>query len=59
MSTSSTTNGNYIKFDYIDFSKTFKSSKKSILEELHIIVKEKEEDKEKYLPIFNPEDLDL
>ncbi len=60
MSASSTNCGDYTFSEFNKYIKIFKeNTKKSILEELHTIVKEEEEDKEKHLPIFNPEDLDI
>ncbi len=48
-------------FDWSDIHTVKKvvKSKKEIVKELHKIVKEQEEDKEKHLPLFNPKDLDL
>ena len=61
MSASSTNCGDYTYSDWSDLKKTLKDSPKKdiILKELRQIAKEEEEDKEKHLPIFNPEDLDI
>jgi hypothetical protein len=61
MSASSTNCGDYTYGDWSDLKKTLKDSPKKdiILKELRTIAKEEEEDKEKYLPLFNPEDLDI
>ena len=61
MSASSTNCGDYTYDDWSDFKKILDESprKDIILKELRHIAKEEEEDKEKYLPLFNPEDLDI
>ncbi len=56
MSISSTSNSGYYS---VWDSLPIKESKKTILKELHKIVEEEKEDKEKYLPLFDPKDLDL
>lgn len=47
------------KMEEAELKIDFEAIKEELTGELKTIAKEQEEDKEKHLPVFNPEDLDL